>query len=168
MNSMAEKTFAGKTVSEWKAEAAASRKRSADSFERCDTDGFLSQWASDTMARRYDECADIAENDGRITVSAIFDLEGNFLSCDYREGNYGWYYLVKAEGWTGKAFVTTSSANKATTRAKNNAKKGITEGTVSVPAYLHLRTGMVRADRDAIRNGDVRIVSVDAHQTRDH
>ena len=158
--------FEGKTAAEWKAEAQECRDRSAQSFETCDTDGFLSQWAADTMARRYDHCADIAESGGRIEISAIFDLDGNLLSCDYREGQYGWYFLVKVEGWTGKPFVTTSSASKAKTRAANNAKKGISEGIVSVPAFLD-RSHVVQADMDAAKAGDVVIVSTDAHQVRD-
>jgi hypothetical protein len=166
----AEFVFSGKTAAEWRKEAADCRNRSYESFERCDTDGFLSQWASDTMARRYDECADVAENGGRIFVTALFDLEGNFITADYREGQYGWYFLVPAE-YVAKGyarFLTTSDARKATTRAKNNAKKGVTEGTVSVPAFVNHRSGIVEADWDAVRNGDVIDGDKTAHQTRDH
>jgi len=148
--------------------AADARKRSSDSFDRCDTDGFLSQWASDVMARRYDWCAKVAGNGGRLEISAIFDLNGKLLSFDYREGQYGSYYLVKSPDWTGRPFVTTSGARKFRTRAANNAKKGVTEGTVSVPAYLDGRTGEPKPDLVAARAGDVLVVSVDAHQSVDH
>lgn len=162
--------FGGKTAAEWRAEAADCRKRSADSFERCDTDGFLSQWASDTMARRYDECANTAENGGRIFVTALYTLDGEFITADYREGQFGWYFLVPdkfvKQGLA--RFLSTSSAKKATTRAKNNAKKGVTEGTVSVPAYVNKKSGLVEADWDKVRNGDIIPGDKTAHQTRDH
>lgn len=162
--------FAGKTASEWREMAKGCRKESFDSFERCDTDGFLSQWANDTMARRYEHCAQVAEDGGNIWTSAIFDLEGNFVTADYREGQFGWYYLVPQKFVDAgiKRFTTTSSANKATTRAKNNAKKGITEGKVLVRAYLDKKTGLVDADWDALKAGEFADTNPTAYQEQDH
>ncbi len=163
-------TFAGRTADEWRAEAAKARKRSADSFERWDTDGFLSQWAADQMALSYDDCAKIAESGGRIKVPAVFDLDGEFLSCDYREGAHGWYYLIPDERVTDtiRRFISTSSAQKASARAANNAKKGVSEGTVSVPAYLDSRTGRAMPNIRAAMSGDVETVSTDGYQINDH
>ena len=163
-------TFAGKTAEEWRAEAARCRKASADSFDRCDTDGALSQWASDTMAHRYDACAEVAENGGTMEVCAVFLLDGTLASVDYREGQYGWYFLLNdaAAEKLGTRFVSTSSARKAKTRATNNAKKGVTEGAVRVPAKLNNKTGEIYADRDAVNRGEYEISSVDCYQTVDH
>lgn len=169
MNATETKSFAGKTADEWKALAQAARTESAASWERSDTDGFMSQWANDEMARRYDFCAELAETGGRITVSAAFLLDGTVASFDYREGDYGWYYLINdaAKAVTGVRFFSPSAARKAKTRAANNAKKGFSEGTVSVPAYLDTKSGMAKPDFKAAREGDVQVVSVDAHQTQD-
>jgi hypothetical protein len=170
MNATAEKIFAGRTAAEWRELAQDCRKRSAESWERSDTDGFLSQWASDQMASRYDDCAAVAEADGRVEVSAAFLLDGTVASVDYREGQYGWYYLINdaAEAVTGVRFFSPSGARKAATRAANNAKKGFTEGTVSVPAYLETSSGMVKPNYAAAREGDIKIVSVDSFQTQDN
>ena len=47
---------------ELRQQAKEAHQRSIDPFERCDTDGFLSQWASDCSARLLLEEADLAEN----------------------------------------------------------------------------------------------------------
>src|SRR5207244_11723938 len=76
--------FGGKTAEEWRAEAAQCRKSSADSWERSDTDGFLSQWAADTMARRFDACAEIADNGGRAEQVTLYLTDGRIASTDLR------------------------------------------------------------------------------------
>lgn len=57
------------TAAELRARAAAERQEARDSFERCDTDGFLSQWASGINARMYERQAEIAENGGMATFA---------------------------------------------------------------------------------------------------
>lgn len=47
------------------------------SFERCDTDGFLSQWASGLSAELYRKQAEIKHNGGWYEFPALFDLNGN-------------------------------------------------------------------------------------------
>lgn len=52
-------------TAEWhRQQAAECRRRAAESFERCDTDGFLSQWANEVGAKQHDLDALIAEQDG--------------------------------------------------------------------------------------------------------
>jgi len=68
------------------------RKReqeSRDSFDRCDTDGALSQWASGINAEKYRIQADIAENGGMWGFPALFDLEGNLIPAREVYGQYG-------------------------------------------------------------------------------
>lgn len=67
--------FQGKSAEQLRAEAAASRQRSEDSFERCDTDGFLSQWASDMTARLYEEQARIVEQGGKAMFKGLYHGE---------------------------------------------------------------------------------------------
>jgi len=58
-----------KTADDFRASAAEREKRAADSFERCDTDGFLSQWASGINAQLDRTKAGLIE-DGK---TALFD-----------------------------------------------------------------------------------------------
>lgn len=53
--------------------AADAHRRSEESFQRCDTDGFLSQWASDITGRQYSMQAEIAEAGGRAPFSGLYD-----------------------------------------------------------------------------------------------
>src|SRR5688572_6000895 len=52
----AKPTYRGKTADQWRAEAKDCRKAREDSWERSDTDGFLSQAASQAMAGEYELC----------------------------------------------------------------------------------------------------------------
>lgn len=126
-----------RTADEYLAAAQDCRKRSAESFERCDTDGFLSQWASDTMANRYSRNAEIVEAGGVHRLALIEIATGAVVatSAQYLEGQYGWYYLINDDEAAARLgrFVTPSSAQNEATRDRNNAKKGIREITTFVP-----------------------------------
>lgn len=70
-----------KTGDEFRAMATERYQRSAESFERCDTDGFLSQWAADCQGSLYQTCARVADSlgtDGLIEFSRLVltDLDG--------------------------------------------------------------------------------------------
>lgn len=54
------------------AEAAESRRKEAESFDRCDTDGFLSQWAHGITARLADARADIIEAGGVARFTGLY------------------------------------------------------------------------------------------------
>lgn len=64
------------TATEWRQRAGDSRRSSQESWERSDTDGFLSQWASDLYAQLYEAKARIAEANGTATFPALFDQNG--------------------------------------------------------------------------------------------
>jgi hypothetical protein len=51
------------TATEYRAESDACKKEKEDSFDRCDTDGFLSQWASGLHSSLNSRLAELAEND---------------------------------------------------------------------------------------------------------
>lgn len=166
-------TYDGKTAAEWRTEARDSRQRSADSFERSDTDGFLSQWASDTMARKYEACADLAELGGVIEFQVPF-VNGEVATLELdRDGQYGryWYLTVEAARIVGKRYFTPSSASKSAMRRRNNAKKGVTMGTIRIAATVELvgsRYSVGPAfvpDAAALRDGDFEVVAVDDDTT---
>lgn len=59
------------TAAELRAKAAQHRADADASFDRCDTDGFLSQWASGINARKADFAADIAAAGGVWTFERV-------------------------------------------------------------------------------------------------
>lgn len=75
------------TAAEYRQMAQERRERSAESFERCDTDGFLSQWASDLTAQQYDLQADILDNGGRSTFIGLYEgerrVKARFITTQY-------------------------------------------------------------------------------------
>ncbi|WGH21011.1 hypothetical protein SEA_AZIRA_5 [Gordonia phage Azira] len=136
-------TISDHTADEYRAMAQRERQSSYDSFERCDTDGFLSQWAHDSMARTYLTLAGWAEDGGDVQTIAwpmILDDEGNWLWVDeYRfvSGQYGDSVRIwhdgKAHWWN------PSRARKAATAQRNDEKKGFRWALVKakVEAYTY-------------------------------
>jgi hypothetical protein len=75
------------TATEYRKAAEECRNRSRESWERSDTDGFLSQWASDHTARLYDTRAEILENDGLAEFVGLYDgdrrVKARLISTKY-------------------------------------------------------------------------------------
>lgn len=125
------------------------RQDAHDSFERCDTDGALSQWASGLSGAANELAADIAEDYGWIEVQALFTADGQFLTTDIRESaNYGWghYWAVPkatAQALGIKPFVNVSKAKDPVRRAKAYAAKGFTVGTIRIRPYVTMAGGSI-------------------------
>lgn len=62
-------------------EAADHDQAAADSFDRCDTDGFLTQWAHGLSAERKRRQAQIQDEGGTAVFPALFDLAGNLVAA---------------------------------------------------------------------------------------
>lgn len=127
-----------KTAAEWREMATASRKRSTDSFDRCDTDGYLSQWAHDTQARLYARCARVAEAGGVATFRMLADLDGNLLDAKLVAGKYGQSWRVWDEASRTVRWFTESEARKASTRVASNARKGYKFVAVEAEAVVYM------------------------------
>jgi hypothetical protein len=125
------------TAEDHRALAAQKEQDKEDSFQRCDTDGFLSQWASGLSAERHRLAADIKDNGGRWEFRALFDLNGNLVAAKQIETVYGtsWGLLesddpkAQIKGW-----FNASRAQNEARRLKANAAKGYRMGTVLAPA----------------------------------
>lgn len=115
-------------------------REAADSFDRCDTDGALSQWASGINAEKYRLQADIAENGGMWDFPALFDLEGNLVPAREAYGQYGSFWsLLDADGnRTGQTF-NESKAQSDKVKIRNDARKGYYVGSVLAPARVVTR-----------------------------
>ena len=77
------------TPEEWEEKAQACLQRSAESFERSDTDGFLSQWANDSTAVIYRSCAVLARAGGKWEVNVLEDLDGNEVKAKIINTRFG-------------------------------------------------------------------------------
>ena len=118
--------------------AAADRDQAADaSFERSDTDGFLSQWASGITARLYRAQADIADAGGVAEFPALFDTAGNLVAAKLIETKFGMAWgLLPSDDPRGRftGFFNPSKARTAAKRQAADARKGYQVGRVLAPA----------------------------------
>jgi len=108
-----------------------------DSFERCDTDGFLSQWASRITADKHRLAAQIAERGGTWQFPALFDLEGRPVNAKLIDGRYGRCWALM-EGETNGPF-TGEFVTAFPKRPSTMTKKGFFEGEVVREAYADIR-----------------------------
>jgi hypothetical protein len=123
-------------------EAARLEAAREESFERCDTDGFVSQWADGILASKMRLQAEIERNNGMSEFPALFDLEGNRLPAKLitvpdRFKGYGtrtcWALCDPATGRFTGVFVTPATIGSK--RSENClARKGYRQGTEMAPA----------------------------------
>ena len=119
-------------------EAKAARKRAYESFIECDTDGFLSQWASNITADELEMQADLLEKDTLHEFTALFDSVTGDLIPDAREveTRFGWAWVHKVDGRS--QWFNPSKAKDPEVRRRNNANGGASSaseagsGTASV------------------------------------
>ena len=112
-------------------EAAEARAEAAASFKRCDTDGFVSQWASGITAQLADAKADLIEAGGVAEFPALLDVDtGEWVPSKLIDTRYGtaWALLGPAARFTGE-FVTAFPKRESTM-----ARKGYREGSAIWPA----------------------------------
>lgn len=144
MTEISPSAMPGGNASELRDRAAAHDTEAAESFERCDTDGFLSQWAHGVNAQKDRLAADIADNDGYHTFRALFDRDGALVTARYVETRYGYRWAVKAAGDHGGPVIDwfrESEAKDWRRVLKANAAKGYFVGLVMLPARAVLRGG---------------------------
>lgn len=126
-------------------ESAAAHDRAAqESFERCDTDGALSQWAHGLSGQKDRLQADIEESGGKAEFLALFDLEGNLVAAKLIDTRYGRAWgILESDDPRSKIvkWFNPSEAMKAVTARRNDAKKGYFVGYVAAPAKAELRGG---------------------------
>jgi hypothetical protein len=125
------------TAAQLREKAATQDAAAEESFERSDTDGFLSQWAGNLTARKYRLQADIEEQGGRAEFPALFTIDGQLVAAKLIDTQYGTAWaLLESDDPSSKfvCFVSRSNARKAATRNANLAKKGYSEGAVLAAA----------------------------------
>lgn len=105
-----------------------------DSFDRCDTDGFVSQWASGVMAEEARLNAYLARQDGCDNFSALFDLAGNLVAAKLIPTKYGMCWgILETDDPSSRITQWIGAFPK---RASTMTRKGFYEGTVRCPAHV--------------------------------
>lgn len=126
-----------RTAAEWLEEAARCERQRQESWERSDSDGFLSQWASQQMAQRYRTLAEIAEAGGVYELSFLGDAEGNRIEgARYVETRYGWSWVYDTPAGETVWFRESNHSNPAVA-AKRNLEKGHQLLWIKVPVVMY-------------------------------
>lgn len=101
-----------------------------ESFQRCDTDGFVSQWAHGINGDLARLQAEIDANGGMAEFPALFDLNGHQIPAKLINGRFGvcWALQDDKDQFTGM-FIKAFPARKSTM-----TRKGYREGTEMAPA----------------------------------
>lgn len=124
-----------KSAEKWRAMAKEAVEKEYESFERCDTEGFLSQacWSFQRFACL--DAAKIVENGGYWTFSQVYDLNGNPVNAKPCNTRYGFAYRIEHDNGDVEWFRPSEAQNE-TVRIRNNAKKGYFIGKVEMPAMI--------------------------------
>ena len=129
------------------ARANASAKRGQESWDRSDTDGSATQWASGIMTEHHRMEADLIKKGGKAEFSALFDSDGNMVPAKrvnmpdrFNPGQTktAWGVLSDPNDPSSpvKEWINESSSSNMKTQEAYLARKGYTMGTVRVPAYV--------------------------------
>lgn len=113
-----------------RAKARQHERDARESFERSDTDGALSQWASGISARQCDLQARIDDNGGLHEFPALFTTDGEWVPAKIVDGRFGpCWMLLDADG-----NATGEFAPYRPKRATTLTKRGYREGRAMRPA----------------------------------
>lgn len=133
------------TADEWRAMAKNNSQEALDSFQRSDTDGYLSQWASNVMASVYLACANLAEKDGIAEMAWPFTPDHQPVDqWRWVQGKYGSSVMIVHHGE--RSFWSPSEAKKGVQRLERDMAKGWHWGTIRTEAVVGM-TG----DRISVR-----------------
>ena len=149
---------ADRTAAEWSAMATKSAQDSADSWERSDTDGFLSQWASDSSARMYRHMAELAANSNRGELPWLFEKNeaGEWVPVEewrWIDGKYGASILIPGETYGQGRFFNPSNAQDDAKRRAANEKKGFRFGRVECEVVSRFTGGYAARPFDERKRG---------------
>ncbi len=109
-------------------------------FERSDTDGFVSQWATDITARQERAEADLVEAGGVAEFEALFDLDGNPVPAKKIDAKYGPCWAI-LDGWDWDHSAYTGEFVSCAKQQSTYERKGYRVGKVMAPAKVILAGG---------------------------
>jgi len=134
--------FTEERAKQFEQQASESLRREAESFERCDTDGYLSQWASGVTARNCRLKAEICRAGGVSEFNGLYKGEQR-LKARIVNGLYGavWYVHENDQKLVNRKYIPTGAGSRV------QKKLGLCERTEIAPAW-------VSDDNHVFRTGD--------------
>jgi len=117
----------GMTVEFCQEQAYGKRKAKRDSFERCDTDGFVSQWASGIGAAQWELKAAVVRDGGYAPFQVLVDSDGVVVSCRNFTNDYGTAWLVRDEHQAriGRTFIPADGSHREGSRRRSRIQKNL-------------------------------------------
>jgi hypothetical protein len=118
-----------KTPEQLRQEAKTLRSQAEESFQRCDTDGFLSQWALGLAAREREDQAIIAENGGMSEFVGLYEGDRR-VAARLIDTAYGTCWLLHdvEEAHFGRRFIPFNESSRI------QKKLGLKERSEMAPA----------------------------------
>lgn len=112
---------------EMRERAAGADRRREESFQRCDTDGFLTQWAHGKMSTLAHRKMQILENGGKAEFPGLYEGDRR-VKAKMLEGDYGYYWLLHESekdliAQRGKPFLPTGSNSRVQKRLGLSERK---------------------------------------------
>lgn len=148
--------YAGRDAAQWRQDSAKQATASYESFERCDTDGFLSQWAHNLNSSLDSRKVDLARRNGKSVFAVVCDkTTGEVVAHKVISGTYGDSYVVRDEHQArlGRKFLPVGANSRV------HKQWGLEERMAWADAFAYMGgsgTGLsgtafvaVRMDRDA-------------------
>ncbi len=126
--------------SELKAEAAKYAAKKEASFRRCDTDGFLTQWANGMLSEKNREQAKIAANGGMAEFPCLITQDGERVDAEMKTFKCQYTYSDKSM-WLLSEKEAAKYGRKWIPMGKNSRvqkKLGLAEGTEMAPAEARI------------------------------
>jgi hypothetical protein len=121
------------TSDDYRAKAHEGYKEAEDSWNRCDTDGFLSQWSNNINARLNDRKADLVDAGNISKFTGLYEGDRR-VKAKKIETKFGYSWLLHADEVDlverrGKCFLPTGK------KSRILKKLGLAERTETAPAW---------------------------------
>lgn len=128
------------TADELREQARQYEQKAQDSFDRCDTDGFLSQWASGLSAQLCRAKAEITENGGVMPFEVLLEddkhVSNRRVDAKLINGQFGavWLLSEAEEGYFGRKFIPFAGNGK----SRIQEQLGLREDWENAPAAARI------------------------------
>lgn len=128
-----------KTAEQYREDARRSLDRERESFERCDTDGFVSQWCHSWSARESEKKAEILENGGKALFVGLYEGKRR-VKAKLVETQFGETWVLHQDEKTliakrGKPFIPRKPYGG---KSRIQRSLGLEEHEEMVPAWCKL------------------------------